>query len=112
MNPCDRPLWTNRAICRNKMGKYQDALADCISALSIDPKCTKSITQKGNALMGLGQLDEAKECYESLRSLGKKLSADCYLKKLHEAQENKSRTHCTKQAAKPKKKNKKNRNRK
>ena len=112
MNPFDRPLWTNRAICRNKMGKYKDALADCISALSIDPKCTESIIQKGNALMGLGQFDEAKECFESLRSLGKNLSADSYLEKLHEAQENKSRTHCTKQAAKSKKKNKKNRNRK
>jgi len=94
------------------MGKYEDALADCISALSIDPKCTKSITQKGNAHMGLGQYDEAKECYESLRSLGKTVSADCYLKKLDETKENKSKPFCTKQAAKPKKKNKKNRNRK
>ena len=94
------------------MGKYKDALADCISALSIDPKCTESIIQKGNALMGLGQFDEAKECYESLRSLGKNSSADSYLEKLHEAQENRSRKQCTKQAAKPKKKNKKNRNRK
>lgn len=111
-DPCERPLWTNRAMCRNKMGKYEDALADCISALSLDPKCTKSITQKGNALMGLGQFDEAEECYESLRSIGKTASADCYLKKLYETKENKSKTYCTKQAAKPKKKNKKNRNRK
>ena len=62
--------------------------------------------------MGLGQYDEAKECYESLRSLGKTVSADCYLKKLDETKENKSKPFCTKQAAKPKKKNKKNRNRK
>ena len=37
--------------------------------------------------MGLGQFDEAKECYESLRELGEKSSADLYLKKLAEAQE-------------------------
>ena len=36
-----RPVWTNRAICRNAMKKHEDALADCLSALSIDPKNTK-----------------------------------------------------------------------
>ena len=39
-----RPYWTNRAKCRIVMKKYQDAISDCDSALSIDPKCTKSIT--------------------------------------------------------------------
>ena len=47
----------------------------------------KSITQKGNAHLGLGQFDEAKECYKSLRSLGEKSTANQYLKKLREAQE-------------------------
>ena len=42
MNLDSRPLWTNRANCRNKMGKYKDALNDSIAALSIDPKCTKA----------------------------------------------------------------------
>ena len=37
--------------------------------------------------MGLCQFDEAKECYESLRELGKKSAADQYLKKLHDIQE-------------------------
>ena len=82
-----RPFWTNRASCRNVMKKYQEALSDCDSALSIDPKCTKSITQKGNALLGLGRFDEAKECYESLRSLGENASVDNLLKKLHDMQE-------------------------
>ena len=47
----------------------------------------KSITQKGNAHLGLGQFDEAKKCYESLRSLGEKSTANKYLKRLREAQE-------------------------
>ena len=54
----------------------------------------KTITQKGNAYSGLGQFDEAKECYESLRELGEKaerleniLAADQLLKKLHDIQE-------------------------
>ena len=42
LNPDLRPLWTNRAICRNIMKKHEDALADCLSALSIDSKCKKT----------------------------------------------------------------------
>ena len=42
LNLDSRPLWTNRAICRNTMKKHEDALADCMSALSIDPKCSKA----------------------------------------------------------------------
>ena len=42
LNLDSRPLWTNRAICRNTMKKHEDALADCLSAISIDPKCTKA----------------------------------------------------------------------
>ena len=45
------------------------------------------MTQKGNALMGLGQFDEAKKCYESLSTFGEKRTANCYLKKLAAAQE-------------------------
>ena len=45
LNLDSRPVWTNRAICRNTMKKYEDALADCISALSIDPKNTKKGSQ-------------------------------------------------------------------
>ena len=82
-----RPFWTNRAKCRNVMKKYQEAISDCDSALSIDPKCAKSITEKGNALLGLECFDEAKKCYESLRPLGEDASAEKLLKKLHDVQE-------------------------
>ena len=69
------------------MKKHEEAISDCDSALSIDPKCTKTITQKGNALLSLGRFDEAKECYESLRSLGEDTSVDSLLKKLNDIQE-------------------------
>ena len=82
-----RPFWTNRAKCRNVMKKYEDAISDCDSALSIDLKCTQSITEKGNALLGLKRFDDAKECYESLRLLGEYALAEKLLKKLHEVQE-------------------------
>ena len=41
LNMDSRPVWTNRAICRNTMKKHDDALVDCISALSLDPQNTK-----------------------------------------------------------------------
>ena len=40
-NPGLKTLWTNRAICRNTMKKYEDAIRDCESALSIDQKFAK-----------------------------------------------------------------------
>ena len=56
-----RTLWTDRAICRNAMKKHEDALADCISALSIDPKCTKAGVQivlpKPNFLFGQSDIE-------------------------------------------------------
>ena len=69
------------------MKKHKEAISDCESALSLNPKCTKSLVQKGNALIGLGLFDEAKICYESLRPLGEGALADSYLKKVHDAQE-------------------------
>ena len=81
-----RPLWTNRAACRNTMKKYDGAISDCDQALSIDPNCTRSTIEKGNALLGLSRFDEAKEVYETLRTLGEDSSADSHLKKLRDAQ--------------------------
>ena len=37
--------------------------------------------------MGLGRFDDAKKCYESLRTLGENAIANSYLKKLATAQE-------------------------
>ena len=35
LNLDSRPVWTNRATCRNTMKKHEDALADCLSAVQI-----------------------------------------------------------------------------
>merc|ERR1712240_128376 len=87
LNMGSRPLWTNRAICRNAMKKHEGAILDCESALTINPKCVKSIVQKGNALMCLGLFKVAKGYFESLRPLGEGALADTCLKKLQDAQE-------------------------
>ena len=47
----------------------------------------QTILQKGNAHLALDQFDEAKECYESLRTLGQNSSAEQFLKKLNDAQD-------------------------
>ena len=87
LNIGSRPLWTNRAACRNTMKKFEEAISDCDTALSIVPKCTRTITVKGKALSGLSRFDEARECYESLRSLGENSLAEDLLKKLDDLQE-------------------------
>ena len=38
--------------------------------------------------MGLGQFDEAEDCFELLRSMGQGSTADCYLKKVYDAKRN------------------------
>ena len=83
IHPGCRILWTNRAICRNTMGKYNEAISDCNSALTIDPKCSKSIVHKGNAYLNSGNNDQARICFESLRTLGEENLAETYLKKLN-----------------------------
>ena len=87
LNMGSRPLWTNRAACRNVMKKHEEAIADCDSALSINPKCTKTITEKGKALLGLGRYDEARKCYESLRPLDGNIAVETLLKKVDDIQE-------------------------
>ena len=87
LNMGSRLLWTNRAKCRNLMEKYEEAISDCDSALSINSKCSKSIEQKGNALMRLGRFDDSRPCFESLRQLGESALADTCLKKLDDIQE-------------------------
>ena len=82
LHPGCRILWTNRAICRNKMRKFDEAISDCDSALTLDPKCFKSIVQKGNAFVNSGRYDLARKCFESLRKLEKESLANTYLKKL------------------------------
>ena len=50
LNLDSRPIWTNRASCRNVMKKHEDALVDCVSALSIDPKNTKKGIQTNETI--------------------------------------------------------------
>ena len=105
LHPGCRILWTNRAKCRNTMQKFDEAIADCDSALTIDPKCSKSIIQKGNAYLNSGNNDQAQACFESLRQLGEESLANTYLKKL-ESQVKGNNSNPTASLKTPKKKSK------
>ncbi len=52
-------LYTNRALCQLKLGKYQEALEDSQKALAIDPALVKGHFFRGQALIELGKLDDA-----------------------------------------------------
>lgn len=83
-------LWTNRAICRMKMKRYEDAISDCDWALRLDEKCPKAITQTGHAYFELGRFDESREWYQKLRKIGKGALADTYIKRLDVIEKQKS----------------------
>ena len=87
LNKGSRELWTNRAACRYMLEKYDDAISDCNTALSIDRKCSRTIIEKGNSLLKLQKFKEAEACYNSLRSLGEAVKAETHLKKLHKIQD-------------------------
>ena len=82
LHPGCRMLWTNRAKCRNTMRKFGEAISDCDSALTIDPNCSKSIIEKGNAYLNSGNYDQARACFESLQQLGEESLAETHIKKL------------------------------
>ena len=67
--------------------KYEEAISDLEYVLSVNPKCTQSIIQKGNVHLELGQFGESTILFESLRQLGESKSADACLKKLKDVQE-------------------------
>ena len=83
-------LWTNRAICRMKMKRYEDAISDCDWALRLDEKCPKAITQTGHAYFELGRYEESRKWYQKLRGIGKGALADTYIKRLDVIEKQKS----------------------
>ncbi|KAL2160543.1 hypothetical protein VTH06DRAFT_1231 [Thermothelomyces fergusii] len=51
-------IYQNRAMCRIKLKQYEDAIADCEKAISLDPQYIKARKTKANAL-GLAEKWEA-----------------------------------------------------
>ncbi|KAI0128909.1 tetratricopeptide, partial [Xylariales sp. AK1849] len=56
----------NRALCRLKLKQYDDAIADCERATSLDPQYMKARKTKANAL---GQADRWEDAVRELKSI-------------------------------------------
>jgi len=56
----------NRALCRIKLKLYDDAIADCDRALSLDPEYTKARKTKANALAGAEKWEDAVREWKAL----------------------------------------------
>ncbi|XP_030834673.1 tetratricopeptide repeat protein 12, partial [Strongylocentrotus purpuratus] len=59
-------LYTNRAQAYNKMGCYEEAIADCDLILRLEPQNAKAHIHRGKALLGQLKYDEAEESYKEI----------------------------------------------
>jgi len=57
-------LFANRAECKIRLGKFEDAMEDCEQALSLQPKYVKAYYRKAKCL---DELDRTKEAVEILK---------------------------------------------
>jgi tetratricopeptide (TPR) repeat protein len=58
-------LYSNSALCYNKLEKYQQAIKYCEKAISIDKTFSKAYLRRGNAKESLGLFQEALDDYTS-----------------------------------------------
>ena len=87
--PAKAALFTNRALCKMRLNDADGALADCDACLELDPRFVRAYERRGDALVALGRLGEARDtlemglsidaghkgCQASLNGLNKKLAA-------------------------------------
>jgi DnaJ homolog subfamily C member 7 len=59
----------NRALCRIKLKQYDDAIADCERAISLDPQYTKARKTKANALGQAERWEDAVREWKSIAEL-------------------------------------------
>lgn len=59
LQPNNHVLYSNRSACYNKLGKYEDALADASHCVSVAPMFARGHLRKATALNGLGKHEEA-----------------------------------------------------
>ncbi|NXQ18700.1 TTC31 protein, partial [Peucedramus taeniatus] len=66
LNPREHRLLGNRSYCLEKLGRYEEALADAEAALALRPGWPKGSFRKGKALQGLQRYAEAMHTFEEL----------------------------------------------
>ncbi|XP_077638691.1 tetratricopeptide repeat protein 31 [Lonchura striata] len=66
LNPREHRFLGNRSYCLEKLGRYEEALADAEAALVLRPGWPKGSFRKGKALRGLQRYAEAAHAFEEL----------------------------------------------
>ncbi|NXP96252.1 TTC31 protein, partial [Passerina amoena] len=66
LNPREHRLLGNRSYCLEKLGRFEEALADAEAALALQPGWPKGSFRKGKALRGLQRYAEAARTFEEL----------------------------------------------
>uniref|UniRef100_A0A8C3RAX4 RRM domain-containing protein n=1 Tax=Cyanoderma ruficeps TaxID=181631 RepID=A0A8C3RAX4_9PASS len=66
LNPQEHRFLGNRSYCLEKLGRYEEALADAEAALALRPGWPKGSFRKGKALRGLKRYAEAARTFEEL----------------------------------------------
>ncbi|RLW09215.1 hypothetical protein DV515_00003087 [Chloebia gouldiae] len=66
LNPQEHRFLGNRSYCLEKLGRYEEALADAEAALALRPGWPKGSFRKGKALRGLQRYAEAARTFEEL----------------------------------------------
>lgn len=64
-------LYSNRALVLAKLGKNIEAVADCTSALKLDPKYLKALLRRAKCYMDLGEYEDAVKDYEQAVKMDK-----------------------------------------
>lgn len=59
-----------------KLSKYEEAVADCRSAIAIKPDYIKVIKRLVQGLIALGELKDAQQCIDEAAQLDKKFSKE------------------------------------
>lgn len=60
-------IYQNRALCRIKLKEYEDAIADCDKAFSLDPSYNKALRTKASALGSAGNWQECINVWSELK---------------------------------------------
>jgi tetratricopeptide (TPR) repeat protein len=73
--------WNGSGFCHRMLGDYETALSDYDRALKIEPGFPQAVEYRGEAVLNLGKLDEAKAAYMDLFGRERPL-ADLLLRKM------------------------------
>ncbi|OQR78144.1 stress-induced-phosphoprotein 1-like [Tropilaelaps mercedesae] len=68
-NPEDAKLFSNRAVCYQKLAEPQLSLKDCDECIRLDPTFVKGYIRKGYALLGLRDTTKARSAFEKALEL-------------------------------------------